>query len=604
MRRGFHSINHRLFLLFLFCMSAIVLVVSLLYYNRNTEQFHEKISDLAQKNVSQTVGLFDLLYKGYDSLSKTLSNNFDMVRKLNDNSTEPAMAYNTEQSITNMIGASFFSRDDLVGIHVITDKGKMYNYGNYINVIDPHYREQEWYSQIQQSSGKMAWLGVFPHSLIDQNQSQPVFAFGRQIFDLDEHKPIGIVLYETNPKPILEALDNLKLGQNSSVYLVSRGGRMVSASVTAQPAPEVPIPELGNEENVVVQQDNGYLLVASRLPFTDWSVVSITPDKDLNVELVQMKRYLLIVVSILIIVSALIASIVSKTFSSPLKRLIREMKQVEKGNLRGELNVTSYQEINILVASFNRMVRRIEELIERVKISSVSEKNAELHALQSQVNPHFLYNTLDMIYWMLDEKGDGDEQLGEIILSLSHMFRYSSHWEEGAEVTLREEFEQISHYLNIIQFRLEGRLKVEMETEEQWMDIRIPKMTLQPVIENAVKHGLESLGSRQGLLRVTVREDGQNLNIRIADNGCGMKPAELERLAASLDERRPSGKGPGGIGLQNLHLRLKIMFGEPYGLQVYSMPEEGTTVNIVIPLPQKEGGDHDEPEQPEHPDRG
>lgn len=583
-------------------MSGIVLVVSLLYYNRNTEQFHDKISNLAQKNVSQTVGLFDLLYKGYDSLSKTLNNNFDMVRKLSENYTEPAMAYSTEQSITNMIGAIFYSRDDMVGIHIITDKGKIYNYGNYINVIDPHYREQDWYNQIQASSGKMVWLGVFPHSLIDENQSRPVFAFGRQIFDLDEHKRIGVVLYETNPKPIIEALNNLKLGQHSSVYVVSKGGRLVSTSITPQAGPKVPIPDLGNEKNMVVQQDNDQLLIASRLPFNDWSVVSITPDKDLNVELVQMKRYLLIVVSILIIVSALIASIVSKTFSSPLKRLIREMKQVEKGNFRGELNVTSYLEINILVASFNRMVRRIEELIERVKISSVSEKNAELHALQSQVNPHFLYNTLDMIYWMLDEKGDGNEQLGEIILSLSHMFRYSSHWEEGADVTLGEEFEQINHYLNIILFRLDGRLKVETETDPRWMDIRIPKMTLQPVIENAVKHGLESLGGRQGVLRITAREDGRNLKIMIADNGCGMEPAVLERLVASLDERRPSGKGPGGIGLQNLHLRLKIMFGEESGLGIYSIPGEGTTVTLIIPLPQNQGGE--EYEHPEYPDRG
>ncbi|WP_068613429.1 cache domain-containing sensor histidine kinase [Paenibacillus tuaregi] len=594
MRRGFHSINHRLFLLFLFCMSGIVLVVSLLYYNRNTEQYHDKISDLAQKNVSQTVGLFDLLYKGYDSLSKTLSNNFDMVRKLNENYTEPAMAYITEQSITNMIGAIFYSRDDLVGIHVITDKGKIYNYGNYINVVDPNYKEQTWYKQIQESSGKMVWLGVFPHSLIDQNESRPVFAFGRQIFDLDEHKRIGIVLYETNPKPILEALDNLKLGQHTNVYVVSQDGRMVPTTITPQQAPEVKIPELGDKSKVKVQQDEGHLLIASRLPFTDWSVVSITPDKDLNVELMQMKRYLFIVVSILIIVSALIASIVSKTFSSPLKRLIREMKQVEMGNFRGELNVTSYQEINILVASFNRMVKRIEELIERVKISSVSEKNAEIHALQSQVNPHFLYNTLDMIYWMLDENGEGNEELGEIVLSLSHMFRYSSHWEEGAEVTLREEFEQIGHYLTIIQFRLEGRLKVEMDADERWMNIRIPKMTLQPVIENAVKHGLESLGSRQGILRVMVRQDGKNLGIMIADNGCGMEQMTLTKLVASLDERRPSGKGPGGIGLQNLHLRLKHMFGEEYGLRIYSMPGEGTTVTIVIPLPHSQGGEEHE----------
>ncbi|MBP2001520.1 two-component system sensor histidine kinase YesM [Paenibacillus shirakamiensis] len=587
MRRGFHSISHRLFVLFLFCMSAIVLIVSLLYYNRTTEQFHAKISDLAQKNVSQTVGLFDLLYKGYDSLSKTLSNNFDVVRLLNEKTKEPAMEYINEQSITNMIGAIFYSRDDLVGIHVITDQGKIYNYGNYMNVVDPDYAKSEWYSELQQSSGKMVWLGVFPHSLIDRNESRPVFAFGRQIFDLNEHKPIGIVLYETNPKPIVAALDNLKLGPNSHVYVVAKGGRVVSSTIDPVTVDtNEKLPHIDDQKNVMVEQDKQRLIVASKLPFTDWSVVSVTPDKDLNVELVQMKKFLLYVVSILIVVSALIASIVSRTLSSPLKRLIRGMKQVEMGNFRGQLNVTSYQEINSLVASFNRMVLQIEELIERVKISSVSEKNAEIYALQSQVNPHFLYNTLDMIYWMLDEKGD--EQLGEIILSLSHMFRYSSRWVEGAEITLQEEFDQIVHYLTIIQFRLEGRLQVDMGISEEWMAIQVPKMTLQPVIENAVKHGLEALG-RPGILKVDAQADGQDLRIRVADNGRGMSRIELDRLTASLEGKRSSGisssKKVGGIGLLNLHQRLKHMFGEAYGLEIYSILGEGTTVTIVIPLP-------------------
>ncbi|GJM80406.1 hypothetical protein HMSSN139_29020 [Paenibacillus sp. HMSSN-139] len=107
LRNGFHSINHRLFLLFLFCMSGILLIVSLLYYNRTTEQYHEKISDLSQKNVAQTAGLFSLLYEGYDSLSKSITNNFEMIRLLNEKTDEPAVAYINEQSITNIIGAIF-----------------------------------------------------------------------------------------------------------------------------------------------------------------------------------------------------------------------------------------------------------------------------------------------------------------------------------------------------------------------------------------------------------------------------------------------------------------------------------------------------------------
>ncbi|WP_379134359.1 sensor histidine kinase [Paenibacillus sp. sgz500958] len=564
-------------------MSGILLIVSLLYYNRTTDQVHEKISDLSQKNVAQTADLFSLLYKGYDSLSKTLSNNFEMIRLLNQTTDTPAIAYINEQSITNIIGAIFYSRDDIVGIHVINDNGKIYNYGNTMNAVDPAYPEEEWYQQLQKSSGKMVWLGVFDHSLIDEAEDSRVFAFGRQIFDLNEHKPIGIVLYEMNPLPILDALDNLKLGEHSEVFLMSQDGRDISS--TAQSPPDLgEITDLQHAQNVVVKQDSDRLTVASKLSFADLWVISVTPDRDLNVEVIEMKRYLLIVITILICVSTLIASIVSQTISSPIKKLIREMKQVEIGNFRGMLSVASYQEINILVASFNRMVTQIEELIDRVKVSSVSEKNAEIHALQSQVNPHFLYNTLDMIYWMLDEKEK--DQLGELVLSLSSMFRYSSKWDDGVEVTLREEMEQINHYLKIISIRLEGRLKVEIDIDERWLHIPLPKMTLQPVIENAVKHGLESL-NRQGILKVFAIQEGSDLKIIVEDNGSGMTDKQLGMLLESL-ERENNKEQSGGIGLQNLHRRLKYMFGEEYGLQIQSHPGKGTRVGIVLPLP-KEG---------------
>jgi len=583
LRNSFHSINHRLFLLFLFCMSGIVLIVSLLYYNRTTAQYHEKISDLSQKNVAQTAGLFSLLYEGYDSLSKSITNNFEMIRLLNEKTDEPAVAYINEQSITNIIGAIFYSRDDLVGIHVITNRGKIYNYGNSMNVLDPSYPEEDWYHQLRNSSGKLVWLGVYSHSLIDLAEDSPVFAFGRQIYDLNEHKPIGIVLYEVNPGPVLGALDNLKLGEHSEVYLVNQQGQVVSS--LTEPAPMLDdLPKLDAARNLVVEQEGSGITVASRLPFSDWSVVSVTPRQDLNVELLETKRYLLIVISILIIVSAVVASIVSRTIANPLKKLIREMRQVEIGNFRGMVNVSSYQEINILVASFNRMVSRIEELIERVKISSVSEKNAELQALQSQVNPHFLYNTLDMIYWMLDEKEN--DRLGELVLSLSSMFRYSSEWKDGAKVTLREELEQINHYLTIILIRLEGRLRVEKTIDERWLDIRLPKMTVQPIIENAVKYGLESL-KRQGVLKLYTQEVGDVLKIVVEDNGNGMTAERLAWLKQSINCPIPkvSGTGSSGIGLQNLHRRLQHMFGERYGLEIESIPDQGTRVAVVLPLP-------------------
>ncbi|MBO7745686.1 sensor histidine kinase [Paenibacillus sp. MWE-103] len=610
MTRGFHSIQYRLFVLFLISMSAIVLTVSILYYNRTTVQFHQKISSLSKQNVSQTAGLFDLLLKGYDSLSKAVIGNNDLARILSNPQVDsPAVDYFNEQAITNILGAAFLSQEDIIGIHVLTDKGKAYNYSNYANVISPDYKSTSWYAQIAASAGSMVWLGVFDHSIIDQVDDRPVFAFGRPIYDLNNHRPVGIALFETNPQAIIAAMDNLKLGEHSEVYLMNREGNIISTTAYHwDPAwlRSLPRPQEGAP---VVEEHDGQLVVSSQLPFADWTVLGVTPDRDLNVELTETKRFLIIVGAILVIFSVLLASVFSRTLSSPLKRLISEMKQVEIGNFRGSLNVTSYREINILVASFNQMVNHIAELIERVKVASVSEKNAELQALQSQVNPHFLYNTLDMIYWMLDEKGH--DRLGEVVLSLSRLFRYSSHWEPGAAVTLREEIEQIQHYLTIIVTRLEGRLTVDVDVSETWLTrIVLPKMTLQPIIENAVKHGLEPLFDRPGVLRVHVEEGDRQLRILVEDNGAGMDRATLARLNALLarakddtvrDVNAESERREGGIGLVNLQRRLQHMFGEAYGLALRSEPNQGTTAIIAIPLPlHKEGGAALDSEHPHH----
>ncbi|MDO7906830.1 sensor histidine kinase [Paenibacillus sp. JX-17] len=567
-------------------MSGIVLCVSLLFYNRATTQFQNKVSDLSQKNVSQTANLFELLLNGYDSLSKSISNNMDLVRLLSQPGQAPAVSYINERTITNMIGAIYYSREDLTGIHILTDTGKVYNYGNFMNVVNPDYPQTDWYQEIKRSAGKIVWLGVYPRSIIDEMEDKPVFAFGRQIYDLNEHRPIGIVLFETDPKSILSALDNLRLGPNSEVFLMGHDHRVVSAT-TSNPPPSLQGLE-DDDGQMKVERRGDEIVIASKLPFANWSVISVTPNHDLNVELAQTQRYMLIMVPILIVVSALIALFVSRSISMPLKRLVREMKEVENGNFTTTLQVSSFQEIDHLVVSFNHMVGRIEELIELVKISSVSEKNAELHALQSQVNPHFLYNTLDMIYWMLDEKGQ--DHLGDVVLSLSHMFRYSSHWEEGDRATLRGELEQTGHYLTIIKARLEGRLEVSLEVDESWMDIQLPKMTLQPLIENAVKHGLEPLpGEVNGLLRVRTATEGSVLHIIVEDNGVGMSAARLLELKSLLAGVRHGGHTGNGIGLENLNLRLRHMYGEDYGMDIYSGPDVGTKIVVSIPLPLDKG---------------
>ncbi|WP_322745736.1 sensor histidine kinase [Paenibacillus donghaensis] len=604
--RSFRSIRNRLFLLFMGCMTGILIVMSILYYNRTLTIIHTKVSDIAEKNISQTAGLFNLMLQGYNSLSKSLNSNYELTRLLQETASNPAVAIMNERMITNIIGAAYYSRNEVVGIHILAEDGKVYSYERqFAGVIDNNYAQTEWYKKLGESSGNMVWLGLYPGSPINtMQQRNNVFVFGRKLYDLTSHKEIGILVIETNPSPIMEALSNVSISPGTRVYILDENRKIIASSEQKYAKrPELDkLPKPSRDEKIVVDNTSNQLIVAAGTSMAGWTIYGLTPKRDIQAEVYQTTKFLIIVVVLLIVLSTLLASIVSRNIASPLKLLIREMKKVEMGNFSGRVNVNSFDEINSLVSSFNRMVQRMDELIETIKISTVSEKNAQLQALQSQVNPHFLYNTLDMIYWMLDEQEN--EQLSRVVLSLSQMFRYSSNWEEASRTTLGRELEQIRHYLTIIETRLDGRLQTEMAIDEKWLNVTLPKMTLQPIIENAVKYGLEPLGGL-GVLKVGTEAHGNKLHIRIEDNGVGMDASTLERVRVSLSHKpfsetmisMESGTRR-GIGLRNVHDRLVMMFGEAYGLFIDSAGKQGTTVEIIIPIPPKGENEH------EHIDRG
>nr|WP_200984490.1 sensor histidine kinase [Paenibacillus sp. Soil787] len=594
-------------------MLVLVLLLSVLYYQKTTQIIHSKISDLAEKNISQTVGLFDLLLQGYDSITKSLNSNFEMLRLIQDRDTnkDEAVSIINERTITNILGAIYYSRDDIVGIHVITNAGKNYNYERgFHSVMDTNYPSSEWYRKLQDSSGEMVWLGLFQGSVINQFQKDPLFIFGRKLYDLTDHSVIGVMLIETNPQPILAALSNVTISPNSQVYIVDREDRMIATTAEEKVIPPsfggLPRPQASE---IIVEDRTDQLIVAAKAKMSDWTVFGLTPKGDINAEVVKTREYLYVVIVVLVILSTALASLISRNIASPLKLLIREMKQVEMGNFKGSVTVKSFEEINSLVSSFNRMVNRMDELIERITLSSMSEKNAELQALQSQVNPHFLYNTLDMIYWMLDEREN--DRLGKVILALSHMFRYSSDWQEASKTTLRQELDQMRHYITIIESRLEGRVRTDIQIDPDVLDVTLPKMTLQPIIENAVKYGLEPL-REPGNLRVFTEVTEQELHIIIKDNGVGIEESTLAEMqeqlradkteagglmismkieqqiaSSSVQTASSSVKTRRGIGLTNVHRRIALMFGDAYGLRIHSKQGEGTTVIIAMPLPRK-----------------
>ena len=253
------------------------------------------------------------------------------------------------------------------------------------------------------------------------------------------------------------------------------------------------------------------------------------------------------------------------------------MKKVEAGDFDIQVESKTHDEIGMLIQSFNYMVSRLRQLIMEVYQQKLAQKNAELTALQAQINPHFLYNTLDSINWMLIEKGEWE--ISDVVVSLGDILKYSLHGEEML-VLFEEELKYIESYLCIQKNRLEDRLTVQIEIDEEAKLCFVPKLILQPIVENAILHGIEKkkeMGRIQ--IQAIVREG--TLEIRVTDDGIGMQPDRLMRFRESIMSDEISGKH---IGMRNVHRRIQLHFGEAYGLKIDSEWQKGTTVTILLPV--------------------
>ncbi|OBZ12754.1 sensor histidine kinase [Bacillus sp. FJAT-26390] len=614
-KQWFNRLGVRLFLLFVGSSIILMLVLTMLYYQRSAAQVNDKVGEVALKSMSQASGHAELLLKGYSILAKSIVSSPEIQSyAAREQKDIPALQAIRERSITNALGAIFYSWDDIIGIYVITDTGKVYSYGSRnAQVIDVGYKDSLWYYQIKHSKGEPIWLGVKENSIIDQIEKRSVFAFGSQLVDFTNQKSMGIVLVEMEPKGMNDIMKNLELSSNSESFLLNSEKAILAhnkpdhfATTTARA-----IADAHDNKPVQLIDNDRYLIVNGMLNSMDLQLLSLTPKSDLAFELKQTKQFLLMIFMLLIFLSIILALFVSRSFSLPISQMIRQMKQVERGDFNGMMEVKSFEEIREMAQRFNRMVDRINGLIARIRAISASEKNVQLQVLQAQVNPHFLYNTLDMIYWMLEEKEE--ETLSEVVLSLSEIFRYSSNWEHSSSVTLLEELEQIRNYALICQTRMNHRLEIKIEIDPKWHAIKLPKMILQPIVENAIVHGLDEKDSNEaGVVLITAHIDAGNLYIHIKDNGAGMEPEKLaalltalhtksekertfERKATSSLEEVPKGQAEDlistdmqresdtGIGLSNVHRRLLLWYGPAYGVQIHSTFGEGTQVTIVVP---------------------
>lgn len=313
--------------------------------------------------------------------------------------------------------------------------------------------------------------------------------------------------------------------------------------------------------------------------YTGWKLVGVVPADNIWDNYGQLLLFFLFVVLFSIFLLVFVNLHLSERISVPIKTLERAVKELEAGREEVDIDVSGPYEIERLGHSIRSMVSTMRHLMDDIIEQEAQKRRSELDVLQSQINPHFLYNTLDSVVWMT-ENGRTDEAI-LMVTSLARFFRISL--SRGSNIIpIADELEHARHYLTIQKMRYKNKFSAVIAAEDGVEGLYTIKLIVQPILENAIYHGM-AYADGDGEITVRARRDGEDVVIEVADNGPGMPEETVERLLDQSYAAAPGTKGL-GIGLRNVHQRIRLTFGEEYGLAIHSEPDAGTTVCIRLPV--------------------
>ena len=393
----------------------------------------------------------------------------------------------------------------------------------------------------------------------------------------------GILLIDIRYSSLQQILENITLGNQGYLYMVSSSGELIYH-------PKMQMIETGQlSENVAMAmeyRDGSYReryegewreVSVKSVGYTGWKLLSVTPEKGLPLSNLKMQLFAVFVVAAFLLVLVITNTFISSRITTPIQELEKSVNAIEAGDLDTEGYMGGSYEIRHLGRSIGDMAKRIKTLMEDIVAEHESKRKSEFNTLQSQINPHFLYNTLDIIVWMIENEQKQDAV--RVVTALARFFRISL--SKGKSIiTVRDELEHVRNYLMIQRTRFKNKFVYKIEADKAVMELVCLKLTLQPLVENAIYHGMEFMDG-DGEICVTAYRDGEKLIFRISDNGLGMTAQQVENL---LDERNHvSSRKGSGIGVKNVNERIRLYFGEEYGITIWSEPDEGTVIHIHLP---------------------
>ena len=426
-----------------------------------------------------------------------------------------------------------------------------------------------------------------PHirDLFDRNESSYswVISLSRAVEVTDEGKATqALLLINLNYMYFEEIFSNVNLGNGGYVYLTNDRGDIIwhpkQNEIYSGRFKEDNKYAATLKDGITVENVSGKNLTLNvrTIGYTGWKLVGVTPSAALGVDGIKFRFFVLFVADLFLFLLAMINAFISDKISNPIKSLDGSVREIESGNLDVEIVPSGSYEVEHLGKSIKNMLGRIKVLMSDLVEEHNAKRKSEFDTLQSQINPHFLYNTLDIIVWMIEN--ENSDKAVSIVTALAKFFRISL--SKGKNIiTVKDEVEHVRNYLMIQNMRFKNRFEYSIDVDEEVLSYSSLKLMLQPLVENAIYHGMEFMDG-DGEIDVKVFKEDDSLYFTITDNGLGMSEDMVETLLSK--DFVPSKKGS-GIGVKNVNERIKLYFGSEYGLKVESEPDEGTKITIHLP---------------------
>lgn len=532
----------------------LVLIVAVAYTNiahlvtqREIENY-QNVLDMAVSNVDSDV-------KVYNNLSNYISYNDTIAQIVNTNYGNDYDAY--EQLTTTldpMISSVTNFHTDVKQVTIYTKNATIAHGTTWLPLKE--IQKKSWY--------KSALSSDTPRWIIDQKQKTVLNV--RRMPTLERQNQVGILVITLDYNDLFKSFDELEK-YNYGIYVADEHGVIYSHDNILDDQDLLSFKEV---KKLSKQKNNRVLMATSKE--AGWKVYFYR--SRLSLTSAHMERdvlFLIFALGIVVILSLIAMHWMSKYLVDRIEALTKNAESIQEENLEVTVKSNDHDEIGTLIRSFGTMVEKIKFLIGEVYEAKLNQKNYEMRALQQQINPHFLYNTLSMINFMAIESGQND--ISKITLSLSDFYRTALN--KGSNIcSIADELKNMNAYLDIQQMMHDYEFEVDITVDDEIKGYETPNLILQPIVENAIGHGIDLLEDRKGVLSVYATATEDEVYIMVEDNGVGMDEETKEHMLSQNSK---------GYGMRNVNQRIKLLYGEEYGLHIESVVGEGTVVTIRLP---------------------